>query len=101
MNVQGSSRSRLDRILFSDSIIDWCKISGQVENEYISDHNPIWIRSNNLDWEPKPFKTLSCWYDHEDFLNFVKREWESFDVQGNRAFVLKEKMKRLMVRLKW
>lgn len=61
----------------------------------ISDHRPVWIKASNLDWEAKPFKVFQCWYEHEDFINFVKQKWSSFEIKGSSAFVLKEKFKRL------
>lgn len=39
---------------------------------------------------PKPFKVFSCWYNHEDFLKFVKKEWDYFVVSGKRAYMVKE-----------
>jgi hypothetical protein len=51
-------------------------------------------------WGPKPFKFNNCWLDHPGFLEFVKGTWENMDIHGNKAFVLKEKLKSLKISLK-
>lgn len=67
----------------------------------ISDHSLVWIKLSNLEWGPKPFKVFNAWFLHKDFLCFIKSSWESFQVQGNKYFVIKEKFRLLKERLKW
>lgn len=42
---------------------------------------------------PKAFKVKNCWYDYKEFKDFVLKEWNSFDIHGRKAFILKEKFK--------
>ena len=54
----------------------------------------------SINWGPKPFRTLDCWFDHPDFKNFVKSNWQELNFEGKPAFVLKEKLKALKGRLR-
>ncbi|KAK2445049.1 hypothetical protein QL285_016023 [Trifolium repens] len=100
-NSEGTSMSRLDRFLLSEGFIAKEGITNQwVDNRDISDHCPIWLLHSNLNWGPKPFKFNNCWLDHPEFYSFVQNTWEGSVVQGKKAFVLKEKMKRLKLALK-
>ncbi|XP_058759955.1 uncharacterized protein LOC131633261 [Vicia villosa] len=84
------------------NMFTWVNSNGKARrNRDISDHRPVWVKTSKLDWGPKPFKVFHCWYEHEDFLKFVKQEWEAFSVTGSSAFVLKEKLKLLRNRLRW
>lgn len=99
----GISMSRLDRFLISDGLIDLWGVTGQwIGSRDISYHCPIWLLRANKDWGPKPFRVFNAWFEHEDFLPFVKDCWTSFAVSGPKAFVVKEKFKLLKERLrKW
>jgi exonuclease III len=100
-NSDGSVMSRLDRFLLSEGFIIKGGISNQwVDDRDISDHCPIWLLCSNLNWGPKPFKFNNCWIDHPDFFSFVKGRWESMDIQGKKAFIVKEKLKKLKEALK-
>ncbi|XP_058725826.1 uncharacterized protein LOC131597131 [Vicia villosa] len=102
INCSGKAKSIIDRILLSEGIINLWKIVAQVTgNIDISDHRPVWVKARYVDWGPKPFRVFNCWYDHPEFVEFVKQEWNSKHVQGSGAFVLKEKLKHLRDRLRW
>ena len=58
------------------------------------------LRSNNVDWGPKPFRILNCWLTDKSFREVVNQCWNSVQVLGWGAYVLKEKIKRLKCRLK-
>ncbi|GAU10537.1 hypothetical protein TSUD_419470, partial [Trifolium subterraneum] len=100
-NSDNSAMSRLDRFLLSEGLIEKGGITNQwVGDRDISDHYPIWLECNNRNWCPKPFKFNNCWLEHPDFIPFVKASWESMDIHGRKAFILKEKLKRLKESLK-
>lgn len=42
----------------------------------MSDHCPIFLETERIDWGPKPFRSLDAWFTHPDFINFVKKEWQ-------------------------
>jgi len=58
------------------------------------------LKSNVVDWSPKPFRFLDIWQEDKEFENFIKSKWESYVVQGNEIIVLKEKLKMLKSDLK-
>ncbi|PNX80406.1 cysteine-rich receptor-like protein kinase, partial [Trifolium pratense] len=97
----GNVMSRLDRFLVSEGFIDKGGISGQwIGERDVSDHCPIWLTCSNANWGPKPFKFNNCWLEHPDFIPFVSSIWESLAIRGKKAFVLKEKLKKLKEKLK-
>lgn len=53
-----------------------------------------------LNWDPKPFKVLNCWFSHEGFSKFVEEAWGSIQMEGWGAYMLKEKLNHLRGRLK-
>ncbi|XP_058742075.1 uncharacterized protein LOC131614520 [Vicia villosa] len=100
-NLDGSACSRLDRFLISDSLLDLWKVKGiMVGERSLSDHCPIWLAGNFVDRGPKPFKMFKCWFDHEEFLPFVEKEWKAMDIRGKYGFILKEKLYILKAKLK-
>lgn len=52
----------------------------------------MWVKDNNVNWGPKPFKVFNCWYDHPEFLEFVKNEWNLIQVVDSVAHILKYKI---------
>ncbi|MCI20516.1 hypothetical protein A2U01_0041678 [Trifolium medium] len=92
-SVDGKAMSRLDRFLLSKGFIDKSGVSGQwVSDRDISNHCPV--------WGPKPFKFNNCWLEHVEFNRFVEDLWVNMPSKGKKAFVLKEKLKRLKEALK-
>ena len=57
----GKAMSKLDRFLFSEGILNTWGIDNQkVLQRDISDHYPIVLSANNINWGPKPFKVNNC-----------------------------------------
>ncbi|CAK8538457.1 unnamed protein product [Lathyrus sativus] len=97
----GKAMSRIEIFVLSEGVISRWDILGQrVRKKDISDHCPIWIKAGVRDWGLKPFRFNTCWVKHEDFMSFVKVEWESILVSGRCDYILKEKLKALKGRLK-
>ena len=97
----GKAKSRLDRVLTSlEWLQHWPGCKQYVLDRQISDHCALLLKSNVVDWGPKPFRFLDIWQEDKEFENFVKRKWESYVVQGNEFVVVKEKLKMLKSDLK-
>jgi len=97
----GKAKSRLDRFLTTfEWLQHWPGCKQYVLDRQISDHCALLLKSNVVDWGPKPFRFLDIWQDHKEFAIFVKRKWESYVVQGNEIVILKEKLKILKSDLK-
>ena len=57
----GASRSRLDRFLISHEWLEkWPNSIQTALARNFSDHCPIVLRSNEIDWGPKPFRIIDC-----------------------------------------
>ncbi|CAK8570590.1 unnamed protein product [Lathyrus sativus] len=86
-------KSILDRFLFSKGLIkEWNLDVQYVGDRYVSDHMPIWVKIYNSNWGPKPFKVFRCWFDHLNFMDFVRRERNSF--QASRKACLNKNQDR-------
>ncbi|GKU93781.1 hypothetical protein SLEP1_g7347 [Rubroshorea leprosula] len=97
----GSAMSKLDRFLLSNELLlCFPDISMRGLSRDISDHCPIVLETCAIDWGPKPFCSLDCWWNHEGFANFIQEKWTNMSVYGWGCYKLKEKFKRLKVELK-
>lgn len=98
----GSAMSRLDRFLMSEGLIRVWNIANQfIGNRDLSDHCPIWVKGNIVNWGAKPFKFFNCWLQHEGFMPFILKSWNSMNILGSSGFILKEKLKCMKGLLKF
>lgn len=99
--IDGSAMSRLDRFLLSDEWIQQWEVEAQwVINRDVSDHCLITLKNGFQEWGPKPFLFSNCWLAHPGLKSVVVRCWQESNVQEWKAFILKEKLKRLKIGLK-
>lgn len=99
--INGSAKSRLDRVLVSrDWEGIWPGSKQYVLDRTISDHCALLRKSKQIDWGPIPFKTLDVWQTDKAFEEFVKKHWANYNVLGNGLVMLKEKLKRIKHDLK-
>ena len=97
----GKAKSRLDRFSISfEWLQHWPGSKQYVLDRQVSDHCALVLKSNVVDWGPKPFRFLDIWQEDKEFKIFIKSKWDSYLVQGNEIFVLKEKLKMLKNDLK-
>lgn len=74
--------SRLDRILTSK---DWYSLGNwtvQALDRVTSDHKPLCLSTNLVDWGPKPFKFFNCWLEEPNFVENLKHSWSSCNLSG-------------------
>lgn len=99
--ADGSAMSRLDRFLLSQEWLQVWEVEGQwALNRDVSNHCPIILKQGKQDWGPKPFSFNNCWLAHPGFKEVVEKYWSGTNIQGWKAFVLKEKLKFLDLK-KW
>jgi hypothetical protein len=92
----GRSMSRIDRALVSDEWISlWGTPSLWILPRVVSDHCPLVLKHNSLDWGPRPFRFNNYWLLHKDFKVLVEEWWRSNPFTGWMSFILKEKLKGL------
>ncbi|GKU93948.1 hypothetical protein SLEP1_g7497 [Rubroshorea leprosula] len=100
-NSNGQYMSRIDRFLLSE---DWVSKWGDVKQwglrRSVSDHCPILLKNEKIDWGPKPFKFFDAWFEKLGCMELITSVWKSKEVQGQRGFILKEKLKRTKRALK-
>ncbi|MCI08477.1 transposon TX1 putative protein, partial [Trifolium medium] len=101
VHPNGISMSRIDRVLVSN---DWLSF---VVNPAlwvlpctVSDHCPLVVRSNVVDWGPRPFRFNNYWLENKDFTKVVENYWMNNNLTGWMAYVLKEKLKGLKATIK-
>ncbi|CAK8534118.1 unnamed protein product [Lathyrus sativus] len=95
-NSNGKSRSRLHIILVDDRVISMFSLKNQmVGDRDISDHRPVWLKSNFVNWGPKPFRSFNCWFYHKDFIPFATKSWSSYQVTGSYCNILTKKFQAL------
>lgn len=79
----GQQMSRLDRVLISaDWVISQSSYVQEVLERNISDHYPLLLRRQLINWGPKPFRVLDCWFTDSRFKRVVHDIWNDFQVDG-------------------
>ncbi|XP_058774638.1 uncharacterized protein LOC131648924 [Vicia villosa] len=80
-NLASDAASRLDRFLVSEGLIDAWDLKGQCIGDIsLSNHCPMSIKANRLNWGPKPFRFFSVWIDHPEFLPLVAEVFGKLDL---------------------
>lgn len=96
LRSDGSAISRLDRFLISDASVNlWNPTAQWVGRRDVSDHCPIMLKGEILNWGPKPFRFNNCWLEHSEFLAPVENCWKGTSVDGWRVFAFKEQLRIL------
>ncbi|GKV25095.1 hypothetical protein SLEP1_g34588 [Rubroshorea leprosula] len=66
----------------------------------VSDHCPIVLKNEQVDWGPKPFRFLDAWLEQPGCKEVITSAWCDNEVEGWNSFKIKEKMKRTKKALK-
>ncbi|KHN30791.1 hypothetical protein glysoja_039729, partial [Glycine soja] len=97
----GSVKSRLDRCLVSEQWLShWPDSSQHVIQRDFSDHCPILLKTDMVDWGPKPFRVLDWWLKNKEYQTLVKESWIRDQQTGWGGIVLKNKLRNLKSSLK-
>ncbi|GKV00720.1 hypothetical protein SLEP1_g13361 [Rubroshorea leprosula] len=59
----------------------------------VSDHCPILLKFQQVDWGPKPFRFFDAWLKMEGCRELIKEVWSKAEIEGWAGYRLKEKMK--------
>ncbi|GJS40030.1 RNA-directed DNA polymerase, eukaryota, reverse transcriptase zinc-binding domain protein [Tanacetum coccineum] len=101
-DVRGTKLSKLDRFLISEDVIDLLPdIRITALDRIWSDHNPILLHVDKIDFGPSLFKLYNSWLLRDGFDDLIKSEWDSLDSQIS-GFPIKchEKFRDLLGNLK-
>ncbi|GLT48336.1 hypothetical protein SLA2020_219680 [Shorea laevis] len=97
----GVTMSHLDRFLFSKEwMVRWEGMKQWGLCRGVSDHCPILVKCNVMDWGHKPFRFFDAWLSAIDFKEMFSKNWSSIQVDGWAGYRLKEKLKRMKEVLK-
>ncbi|GKU92519.1 hypothetical protein SLEP1_g6233 [Rubroshorea leprosula] len=97
----GQHMSRLNRFLLSEEwMAKWSNVKQRGMKRSVSDHCPILLKNELMDWGPKPFKFYDAWLDHPGCKEMITKVWNSCEVKGWSGFKLKEKLKHTKLALK-
>nr|GEX65776.1 RNA-directed DNA polymerase, eukaryota [Tanacetum cinerariifolium] len=89
MNKASTKLIKLDRFLISEDVIDLLPdIHITALDRIWSDHNPILLHVDKIDFGPSPFKLYNSWLLRDGFDDLIKTEWDSLD-SNNFEFSIK------------
>ncbi|GKV49208.1 hypothetical protein SLEP1_g55970 [Rubroshorea leprosula] len=93
-NSNGLHMSRIDRFLFSEEwLMNWGDLRQWGLKRTVSDHCPILIKEEKIDWGPKPFKFFDAWLDQPGCVEMIRKVWNTAEIKGWKGYRLKEKLK--------
>ncbi|GJZ76979.1 RNA-directed DNA polymerase, eukaryota [Tanacetum coccineum] len=97
-----SKMSKLDRFLFSKSLMNSCpNIFAITLERYLSDHRPILLRESFSDYGPVPFRFFHYWFEMKGFDKFVKDSWNEAPVADSNAMIkMMKKLKYLKEKIR-
>ncbi|GLT87908.1 hypothetical protein SLE2022_059610 [Rubroshorea leprosula] len=90
----GRHMSRIDRFLISaDWFEKWSDVKQWGLGRSVSDHCPLVLKNEKVDWGPKPFKFFDSWLEQLECKELIRKAWNSTVEDGRKGFRLKEKLK--------
>ncbi|GKV51770.1 hypothetical protein SLEP1_g58395 [Rubroshorea leprosula] len=100
-SANGQHRSRIYRFLVSEECLQkWNDLKQWGLGRSVSDHCPLLLKNEKIDWGPKPFKFFDAWLEHPDCKEVISKVWKSVEVRGWKGFRLKEKLRETKKALK-
>ena len=97
----GRAKSRLDRFLVSDQWLSmWPNTYQHVLQRDFSDHCPLILKTNMVDWGPKPFRVVDWWLNQKGYHSMVKEAWTADQQGGWGGIALKNKLRSLRQSIK-
>ncbi|XP_071740385.1 uncharacterized protein [Rutidosis leptorrhynchoides] len=98
-NKAENKMSKLDRFFVTNNVLSVVdELKGIVMPRGSSDHSPVSIFQEKVDFGPTYLKVFASWFDRADFEDTVRNAWAVINVDQNLPFVCK--MRRLKGRLK-
>lgn len=94
--------SKLDRFLVSSNLCEvFPNLTGLVLDRHLSDHRPILLFEEKIDYGPTPFRIFHSWFKDEGFKELVESAWAEFDgLDDNSLVYFKNKLKFLKSKIK-
>ncbi|XP_026388999.1 uncharacterized protein LOC113283822 isoform X2 [Papaver somniferum] len=91
----------LDRFLFNSKWEDhYPSLVQKSLAKPLSDHKPVLLSGELIDWAPPPFRCEAMWMLEPTFIDILKEWWQSFSFEGSAGFVLAKKFQALKYKIK-
>lgn len=95
------SFSRIDQFLvFSDLILELPSLNQKVLSRPTSDHFPILLDYDGIQWGPCPFRIDNKWFKNGEFRDMIANVWNSINCRGTPSFIIATKLFRLKDEIK-
>ncbi|KAK5837763.1 hypothetical protein PVK06_006490 [Gossypium arboreum] len=65
-------------------------------NRSISDHIPIFLCNESIDWGPRPFKFINAWFKKKDCMCLIEKEWSGLRCFNRKMAVKLRKLKGIL-----
>ncbi|XP_071738855.1 uncharacterized protein [Rutidosis leptorrhynchoides] len=97
----GVKMSKLDRFLVSDEFLSlWPDVKVVASFRSFSDHCPIILINDEVNFGPKPFKIFDEWFKVEGIDTIIANYWAEPNSGSRKDCVFRNKLKRLKLVLK-
>ncbi|KAK1431384.1 hypothetical protein QVD17_07841 [Tagetes erecta] len=92
----GTVLSKLDRFLVCNGFLDrWPLATVTALKRRWSDHNPVTLVTNHLDYGPSPLKIYNSWLSDSSFNEVVNASWSNSRFYGTPDYIFCRKLKKL------
>lgn len=96
VSSNGLKISKLDRFLINQAFDeDWGDCTAVVGDRIFSDHCPVLLKANTVDFGPPPFRSYDHWLSLQGFKDQVKVLCDQFHPRGSADYILKAKLQNL------
>lgn len=96
-----ANQSKLNRFVISGSWEDhFHNVVVTALARPFSDHKPIKLSCDSVDWGPPPWRFEAMWWFEKDFILLLKNWWSSLSFHGSPGFVMSKKLQALKAILK-
>ena len=73
---RGQSKSKLDRMFIHSHWLDlFPSIQVSLLKRALSDHCPILVQSQSMNWGPRPFRFIDAWLSHLGCVKLISKTW--------------------------
>ncbi|XP_071708724.1 uncharacterized protein [Rutidosis leptorrhynchoides] len=98
-NKSGTQFSKLDRFIITNNVLEGvADLKGEVMARGLSDHSPISLMQDKVDFGLTYFKVFDSWFERRDVDDVVKNAWADLSSVSNLNVV--SKMRMLIQKLK-
>lgn len=97
----GNKMSKIDRVLVcQECVLKWPDAGFRALGNLHSDHCPIVLITNNVNFGPRPFRFFNSWLDRPDFDHMVRLSCAKFGGGGAPDVRLMQKLRHLRMDIK-